>query len=116
VRARIVSSREGLLAQWIVHHKSADIRIDQITLHQGDSIDFMVDCGRNGDYSFDGFQWSVTVTKQDSPEAVAGDDAGRTWDSAAEFAGPLPARPKPLGAWEKYAQVLLESNEFAFVD
>ena len=31
----------------------------------------------------------------------------------------LPAEssgPAPLSAWEKYAQVLLETNEFAFVD
>ena len=31
----------------------------------------------------------------------------------------LPAEssgPSPLSAWEKYAQVLLETNEFAFVD
>ncbi|MEY4326691.1 MAG: hypothetical protein RIS24_2862 [Verrucomicrobiota bacterium] len=25
-------------------------------------------------------------------------------------------RPKPLGPWEQYAQVLLAANEFAFVD
>ena len=27
-----------------------------------------------------------------------------------------PSGPAPLSQWEKYAQVLLETNEFAFVD
>ena len=40
-------------------------------------------------------------------------DSGSTWNSSAEFSGP---RAPPMNAWEKYAQVLLESNEFAFVD
>ena len=72
-----------------------------------------VDCGRAGDIGFDSFTWKVTITKQAAAEAVAGDDTGSGWNSAGEFAGPTPA---PLSAWEKYAQVLLESNEFAFVD
>ena len=118
VRGRLVSSREGLLASWIVRDKSAETRVAGISLKQGDTIDFMVDCGRSGDYAFDSFSWRVTVTKEAAkPQAAAaGDDSGSTWDSAAEFAGPPPAVPKPLTPWEKYAQVLLESNEFAFVD
>jgi hypothetical protein len=37
------------------------------------------------------------------------------WSAAGEFAGPV-GRQRPLSAWEKYAQVLLLSNELAFVD
>jgi hypothetical protein len=44
---------------------------------------------------------------------VAGNAGPAEWNAAAQFAGPLPKR---LGPWEKYAQVLLESNEFVFVD
>jgi hypothetical protein len=55
----------------------------------------------------------VKITKEPAPNDAAGDDAGSGWDSAAEFSGP---RPTPMTPWEKYAQVLLESNEFAFVD
>jgi hypothetical protein len=116
VRGRLVSSREGLLASWIVHEKSAGTRVSGIALKQGDTIDFTVDCGRGGDYAFDAFSWKVTITKEPAKTQAAGDDAGAVWDSAAEFSGPPPAKPKPLSAWEKFAQVLLESNEFAFVD
>ena len=30
--------------------------------------------------------------------------------------GPLPKAPPAMSAWDKYAQVLLETNEFLFVD
>jgi hypothetical protein len=96
--------------------ESADTRVSGISVKQGDTIDFVVDCGASGDYSFDSFAWTITITKQAAPQAAAGDDTGSTWDSAAEFTGPAPKALQPLSAWEKYAQVLLESNEFAFVD
>jgi hypothetical protein len=66
--------------------------------------------------NFDSFSWQVVITKESAAEAVAGDDSGATWDSQAQFAGPAPAPQDPLSPWEKYAQVLLQSNEFAFVD
>jgi hypothetical protein len=116
VRARLISSREGELASWTVHDKSADTRVSGIPVKQGDTIDFLVDCGRAGDYTFDQFDWPITITKQAVAQAVAGDDAGGVWESTAEFAGPAKKPAPPLNPWEKYAQVLLESNEFLFVD
>jgi hypothetical protein len=116
VRARLVSSREGLLASWNVHNKSAATNVDHVNVKAGDTVDFVVDCGRGGDYSFDSFQWTLKITKEAPQEAVAGDDTGSSWDSAAEFRGPDPKPPTRLSAWEKYAQVLLESNEFVFVE
>jgi hypothetical protein len=99
-----------------VKEKSADTRVSGIHVTKGDTIDFVVDLGRGGDYSFDSFGWNVTITKEPAKGQAAGEDSGSTWDSASEFSGPPPAKPKPLSPWEKYAQVLLESNEFAFVD
>jgi hypothetical protein len=40
---------------------------------------------------------------------------GEVWDAKAQFGGP-PPRHEPLGPWEMYAQVLLQSNEVVFVD
>jgi hypothetical protein len=37
----------------------------------------------------------------------------KAWNASADFRGPA---ARPLGIWERYAQVLLETNEFAFVD
>ena len=115
VCARLTTSSEGLLATWNVHRKSADTKVTEIALKQGDTVDFIVDCGGAGDNSFDGFTWKVTITKEASADQLAGDDTG-SWDSASEFAGPAPKPNQPLSPWEKYAQVLLESNEFAFID
>ena len=39
----------------------------------------------------------------------------RTWDAKRDFLDPTKL-PSPLGAWEKYAQVLLLSNEFFYVE
>jgi hypothetical protein len=38
---------------------------------------------------------------------------GVEWSAEADFAGPA---ERPLTPWERYAQVLLETNEFLFVD
>ena len=40
-------------------------------------------------------------------------DGRRAWDSAADFRGP---RPEPLPPWARLAQVLLMTNELAYVD
>jgi hypothetical protein len=37
------------------------------------------------------------------------------WSAQADYDGPQKSS-EPLNAWEKYAQVLLLSNEFMFVD
>ena len=38
-----------------------------------------------------------------------------SWTASEEFQGAT-YKPKPLNAWEKYVQVLLLSNELAYVD
>jgi hypothetical protein len=117
VRARLISSREGLLATWNVQNKSADTKLGSITLKRGETLDFAVDNGRANDTNSDSFTWQVTITKEAATQPIAGDDTGGTWVSTAEFAGPSNKPPPvPMTAWEKYAQVLLESNEFVFVD
>jgi hypothetical protein len=39
--------------------------------------------------------------------------AEQTWSARSDFTGPA---PRPLDVWARYAQVLLETNEFSFVD
>jgi hypothetical protein len=38
------------------------------------------------------------------------------WNAQAGFGGPLPKPPAAMSPWDKYVQVLLETNEFLFVD
>lgn len=104
VLGRIVSSRGGeLLKVEVAPKQSAPTKVARVEVKAGDTIDFIVE-PRVGDTS-DGFKWNPIV----------GSDNG-SWDAKGQFAGPPPPRPAPLKPWEQYAQVLLQTNEFAFVD
>ena len=100
VRGHIVSSRHGELASWSVNGSSAETRLGGIKIEKGDTIDFVVDA-RN-DPENDAFSWSPIVKY-----------GAETWNAKNDFAGPA---PQPLSVWARYAQVLLETNEFSFVD
>ncbi len=101
VRARVISSEQGELGSWVVKGSSAAVSLLDVRVHRGATIDFVVDC-RESD-SYDSFSWAPTI------EAADGDG---DWDAARDFRGPR-GRSTP---WERYAQVLLETNEFEFED
>ncbi|HXX94516.1 MAG TPA: DUF1553 domain-containing protein, partial [Planctomycetota bacterium] len=105
VRARIVSSAHGELASWTVCRLEAESKISGIRVERGETIDFVVD-GR-GNPKGDLFTWAPTLRLKDPDEE---------WSAIGGFSGPPEKAPEPLKPWEKYAQVLLESNEFSFVD
>ncbi|HEY3915099.1 MAG TPA: PSD1 and planctomycete cytochrome C domain-containing protein [Verrucomicrobiae bacterium] len=114
VRGRIVSSRAGLLGEWKVFNNQAKTVIDSVEVEEGDTIDFMVD--GMADSRADTFKWAphIEMTKQetDSMEELS---LPHAWDAKDDFLNPKKL-PKPLGPWEKYAQVLLISNEFFFLE
>jgi hypothetical protein len=100
VRGRIVSSRQGELASWSVNGSSAETKLGGLKIEKGEIIDFIVD-GRI-DSENDDFSWA--------PVIKCGE---QTWNARNDFVGPVPPQ---LDIWARYAQVLLETNEFAFVD
>ncbi len=114
VRGSLVSSRGGLVGQWLVDgpakgakiveqdESKAVANVESISVKAGDTLDFIVDS--RDDPELDAFTWKIKI------EDAAG---GNTWDSERDFKGP-PARP--LSSRARAAQVLLMSNEFAFVD
>jgi hypothetical protein len=101
-----VSSREGLLALTPVYNNKREMVIPRVEVKKGETIDFIVDS--NGSLDSDSFNWAPVVRKVGSGERMV-------WNAKNDFSGPVEP-VKPLNAWEKYAQVLLMSNEFAFVD
>jgi hypothetical protein len=109
ITARIVSSRAGLLGTWTLHNQKAEAAVARIDVKQGDLLDFLVDFRSN--LNSDMFKWSPVITQIDAaaPKRIS-------WSAKKEFGGPPSAPPAPLSAWEKFAQVLLLSNEFVFVD
>ncbi len=100
VRGRIVSSRRGELASWSLNGVSAEARLAGLKVEKGETIDFIVDA--RSDPENDEFTWAPVIKFK-----------GTVWDAKNDFRGPA---PQPAGPWVRYAQVLLETNEFAFVD
>jgi hypothetical protein len=113
VRARIVASGQGELASWTAHNTDAETKISRVAVKQGDTIDFVVD--NRGDVTSDSFTWAP-VLKMTVIVDATGATTVKEWSAQAGFAGP-PGQPRAtLAPWEKYAQVLMLSNEFIFVD
>ena len=102
VRAFVVSSRHGELKSARAHKSKVSLEVGSLEVKAGDTIDFIVDIG--GTLNSDQFLWAPTI------RANSG-----AWDAKAEFGGPRPAASF-LAPWEQFAQVLLLSNEFAFLD
>lgn len=113
IRGWIVSSRKGILGKWRIDlpprpadgityatNPSAATELKGLRVTRGEVIDFVVDA--DGDYEADNFQWSPILT--------AGE---QVWDAKKGFAGPW---MRPLTPREQLAQVLLLTNEFAFLD
>ena len=99
VRGRILV--KGVeLASWTVARMDVETKLAGLKVEEGDAIDFIVDA--RADTNSDGFQWAPAVRLNDE---VVG-----------SFGGPAPAAAAPLSAWERYVHVLLQSNEFLFVD
>jgi len=111
IRAFIVSSRDGVLGSWTLHNAQTNASLASVTLQKGDTLDFVVDIRAN--LNSDDFKWSPVITRL-GPKEPPSETA--VWNAKEEFGGPQPAAMKPLSPWEKLAQVLLLSNEFAFVD
>ncbi len=112
VRGRIVSSRGGQLGEWVAFNGKQETPVESCEVKRGDTIDFITDSRQSP--SYDSFHWAPIIhcvkTAYDSPVPVR-----KEWDAQAGFAGPAPA-PTEADAWERFAQVLLLSNEFFFVD
>ncbi len=105
IRAFIVSSRRGILQSATVHHDTQELHVHEIEVAQGETIDFIVDIGEV--LNSDQYGWNVTIEK------VEGQGNPITWDSVQNF---TPDSVSPLNAWEQFAQVMLCTNEFMFID
>ncbi len=102
VQARIVSSRLGLLGDWKAFNKIVKTEVPLVMVQKGDVIDFVVT--PNGSTSNDGFGWAPTLKKTGS---------GQLWSANAGFAAPPEA---PISRLALFAQALMLTNEFMFVD
>ena len=114
VHAHIVSSRDGELRNAVVHNTRTELTVASVDVRRGDTLDFIVDY-REGLHS-DTFGWAPVISKIGAPSEESRANLAQKWDAKKEFAGPATPQTSPLTPWEQYAQVLLLSNEFVFVD
>ncbi|HUR57217.1 MAG TPA: DUF1553 domain-containing protein, partial [Opitutaceae bacterium] len=108
VHGRIVSSLRGVLGEWTLRNDKMETNLEGIEVKAGDTIDFMVDC--MGTANADTYTWAPKITFTDGAGM-----GGRTWDARKDF-GNVAKPAVPLTPWEELAQVLLLSNELAFID
>ncbi len=105
VRARLVSSRTGVISEWSAFNSRVPTTVERIEVTAGEWLDLVVEIGESD--NSDSFKWSP-VFQSLTPTTVV-------WDAAKDFKGPA-KRVDPLNPWGKYAQVLLSANEFVFID
>jgi len=113
ILGRIVASGSGEKGWWTIHGGEIDTKADKFEVKAGETVDFLVD--PRGDPAFDSYTWAPVVKMVESKIKPGPEDASE-WNSTTDFKGPEGKKPTRLTAWEKYVQVLLESNEFVFVD
>jgi hypothetical protein len=111
VLARVVASGTGQVTSVAVQRMDVTTNITGVNVKKGDTIDFVVESRATTD--FDSFTWSPNVKLTPPNATVAGGVGVVESDAQRDFAG---ASSTAMSPWEKYAQVLLLSNEFAFVD
>ncbi|MBV8878377.1 MAG: PSD1 domain-containing protein [Planctomycetaceae bacterium] len=109
IRARLISSRGGELASWKLRQLEAEMKLKGLEVKKGDTLDFVVDF--NGEITDDEFVWAPVVQMKSASAANAGQMV--EWNAAAQFGGPPAPPATPL---ERYAQTLLLTNEFLFLD
>ncbi len=116
VRARIVSSRAGVLGEATAQNGSAELTTTALEVKAGDTLDFLADC-RTGANS-DSFNWAPKLKFTDPMKRSRQSPPGNEteWDAKADFTKPRPEPAQSLTAWEKLTHLLLVSNEAAFVD
>lgn len=102
-----IVSKNGLAWRATAHNTETKAEVASLTVAAGDAIDFVVTCGEND--GWDSFVWSPSVHYLTSSESTERSE----WNAEIDFSGPP---PPPMTPWERFAQVLLASNEFAFVD
>lgn len=103
VQLSIVSSRQGTLGKWSAHNKTVAAIIEKTTVEAGEQIDFVVAPGATSNH--DSYDFLPRIETLGSER--------RSWDAAKDFHGPL---PRPLDPLETLAQILLDTNEFLFID
>jgi len=112
VRARLISNRVGMLGEWTATNGESKTALANVEVQAGEIIDFIVDCRESP--AFDSYQWKFRIKATKWPKELVKD----TWNMSRDFkdASTSLLPPPKIDPWVQLCQVMLLSNEFAFVD
>jgi hypothetical protein len=108
IEGRIVSSRFGPAGDWVLFKNKAASRLPRLAVQQDDTLDFLVEPRSNS--RGDTFAWAPTIHMLGANTS----DQPNEWSASNDFVGETSGRS--MDGWEKLAQVLLETNELAFIN
>lgn len=107
VQAMIVSSALGMLGTVVSQGGAAQTSLPPFEVKEGDTLDFLVFCRANA--TGDSFSWNPTIAF-----APASGGESETFESMAGFVAGEGGPRFRMDTWQKYAQVLLETNELTY--
>ncbi len=101
---KIVASGQGTVLQHVIPNPATKQPMvkNGIAVSEGDTLDFVVEPNANN--AFDSYRWVPEIRNAADPQ--------ERWNYSAQFSGPA----ELADPWEAYAQALLGTNEFLFVD
>lgn len=105
---------QGKIEQWETHQNQTETKASEIKINKGERLDFVVDFNlQNG---WDGYRWAPVVLLKRSTKTKS----KQTLRFSSEESFPTTKQDKKIiltyGPWERFAQVLLMSNEFLFIE
>ncbi len=105
VRVKVATTSGGIVFDKVLEPAKDKIAVNipELKLASHESVYFIVD-PHNNDSSFDSVRWN--------PEITDLDNKWPKWELAESFSGPA----TPSSAWGAYAQALLNTNRFLFID
>jgi len=105
VVAKIAITGQGAIVKFTLDEKkkAMQARAPEVRVKKGDIVSFIID-SREGNTSFDSVLWN--------PRIIDLDKNYPTWEMAESFSGPA----QPATAWSAYAQALLNTNRFLFIE
>src|SRR5690606_27068998 len=111
IRCWILSSREGAIAEAVVHNADRAMNVDEVELEAGETLEFVVDILQVLDS--DQHHWAPEVSLVSTTTAIEEVARPASWHAQRDF---TTHESQLLAPWEQLAHVLLISNELVFVD
>ena len=87
VRARVVSTRSGLLGEWVAFNGSTTTAMTSADVMAGDIVDLVVDCQET--HTSDSFTWTAALTIDTSSSDASQPTTSVTLNTTRCFHGPL---------------------------